>query len=554
MLQTLFIQNYALIERLDIDFFPGFSVITGETGAGKSIMLGAIGLLMGQRADIKSIRSGANKCIVEASFDISKYPVDDFFQENEIDNDGEECILRRELYATGKSRAFINDTPVSLSQIKELGEMLLDVHSQHQNFLLNHEDFQLNILDSLSDNKENKTSYQDTYKQYQDVCTELDNLIEEGDKNRQNEDFMRYQWQELHDAHLKDGEQIELEEEEKVLSHAEEIKSFLYQTKMALSDEESGTLSQLKQCIQYMNKLSSIYIPAREWTERLKTCYIELNDLQDTISDEEDEVEFNPTRLNYINERLNLIYNLEQKHHVEDVSDLLDIEDELKEKLDSIISLDDKIEILEKRKEALFEQVKTLGNALSNTRKESAKIIEKKMTDYLVSLGMPHAKFVVEISERKSPSIKGTDNVAYIFSANKNGVLQPLSSIASGGEIARVMLSLKAIMSEAMNLPTIIFDEIDTGVSGPIAERMAFIMRKMSKNKRQVISITHLPQIAAKGELHYKVYKEDTETQTNSHIKLLKEEDRINEIAFMLSGASLSDAALDNAKALLKNK
>lgn len=554
MLQSIHIQNYALIESLDIDFHSGFSVITGETGAGKSIILGAIGLLIGQRADIKAIKNGANKCIVEAKFNISSYHLESFFENYDLEYEDGECILRRELMASGKSRAFINDTPASLAQMKALGEKLIDVHSQHQNLLLNQENFQMNVIDILANDLGQLSDYKSLYKDYKCTSSELAQLIEEVEKNRKDEDYLRFQVNQLDEANLHSGEQEELEQEAETLSHAEDIKACLYKVDQLMESDECTLLSATKECMQSLQGISRVYAPAQEWIDRLESCYIELKDLAHDVSNAGEEIEFNPARLDFVNERLNLIYTLQQKHHASSVEELLAIADELRTKLNAITSSNDRIQDLTKQKEYLFDQLKTSARLLTNERTLAAKEIEKQMQSYLVPLGMPNVRFEVKLTPRNEPDANGMDNVSFLFSANKNGTLQDVASIASGGEIARVMLSLKAMIAGAVKLPTIIFDEIDTGVSGPIAEKMALIMQEMGASDRQVISITHLPQIAAKGAHHYKVYKEDTETGTNSHIRSLTHEERINEIANMLSGATLTEAALNNAKALLNNE
>ena len=554
MLQSIHIQNYALIESLDIDFHPGFSVITGETGAGKSIILGAIGLLVGQRADIKAIKKGANKCVVEARFNVSSYQLEEFFSEHDLEYEDGECILRRELMASGKSRAFINDTPASLAQMKALGEKLIDVHSQHQNLLLNHEDFQLSVLDILSHNEQQLASYKQLYASYKQTSCELANLIEEAEKNRQDEEYIRFQVSQLEEANLQAGEQEELEQESETLSHAEEIKANLYKVDQIMASDDMTLLSATKDCMQTLQGISRVYTPAQEWLNRLESCYIELKDLAGEVSNASEEVEFNPSRLEYVNDRLNLIYSLQQKHRVSSVEELISITDDLRNKLDTITSSDDRIQELTAKKEALYKEVKAMAKVLTEVRSAAAKEVENQMQAYLIPLGMPNVKFAVELTPRKEPDASGMDCVTFLFSANKNGTLQNVASIASGGEIARVMLSLKAMIAGAVKLPTIIFDEIDTGVSGYIAEKMALIMQEMGQADRQVISITHLPQIAARGANHYKVYKEDTEDGTNSHIRPLTHEERINEIANMLSGATLTEAALNNAKALLNNE
>ena len=551
MLQAIYIQNYALIDKLDIDFTLGFSVITGETGAGKSIILGAIGLLLGQRADVKAIKNGATKCIVEARFRIATYGLEDFFAENDIEYDEEECIIRREVSANGKSRAFINDTPASLSQMKILGEKLIDVHSQHQNLLLNKEGFQLNILDILAQDEKELSDYQKSYREYRQVCHDLEDFIVQAEKSRQDEDYLRFQLEQLEEANLQAGEQVSLEQEAETLSHAEDILAGLYKAGQLMDGDENGTLALTKECIQTLQNVSKVYPPAQEWLERLDSCYIELKDLAREISGSQEAVEFNPARLDFVNERLNLIYTLQQKHHVKSVEELIALTADYRMRLDAITSFDERIAALRNRQQELYQTVLQKAEVLTEVRTRSARYIESQMESLLVPLGMPNVRFAVELSPRKEPDAKGMDSVTFLFSANKNGTLQNVASIASGGEIARVMLSLKAMIAGAVKLPTIIFDEIDTGVSGSIAEKMALIMQDMGRQNRQVISITHLPQIAARGIAHYKVYKEDTETGTNSHIRRLSDEERVQEIAHMLSGATLTEAAMNNARALL---
>ena len=551
MLQSIYIQNYALIDKLDIDFTSGFSVITGETGAGKSIILGAIGLLLGQRADVKAIKNASSKCIVEARFRIASYNMEDFFTQNDIDFDPEECILRREVSINGKSRAFINDTPASLAQMKLLGEKLIDIHSQHQNLLLNKEGFQLNILDILAQDDKEVKVYIDLYNKYRKICHELEEFILQADKSRQDEDYIRFQLEQLEEAQLQEGEQSALEKEAETLSHSEDIKSGLYQAEQLIDGDEGGTLSLTKECIQTLQSIDRVYTPAQEWTERLNSCYIELKDLSMEIRGAQEEVEFNPNRLEYVNERLNLIYSLQQKHRTDTIEGLIELTARYRKQLDAITSFDDRIEELNQQKAQFYMQVIKQGEVLTQLRTQAARYIESQMEALLIPLGMPNVRFAVELTPRKEPDSKGMDSVTFLFSANKNGTLQNVASIASGGEIARVMLSLKAMIAGAVKLPTIIFDEIDTGVSGSIAEKMALIMQDMGRQNRQVISITHLPQIAARGIAHYKVYKEDTETGTNSHIRRLTDEERVKEIANMLSGSTLTEAAMNNARALL---
>lgn len=551
MLQSIYIQNYALIDTLDINFGKGFSVITGETGAGKSIILGAIGLLLGQRADVKAIKNGASKCVIEAHFDISDYKMHDFFEENELEYDENECILRRELQASGKSRAFINDTPASLGMMKEVGERLIDVHSQHQNLLLNKEDFQLNVLDALAHDEAELAAYKSAFAVYRENVKELAELTGQAEKSKADEDYIRFQLEQLDEAKLTEGEQEELEQEAETLSHAEEIKEGLYKVGQTLVNDEGGLLVAMKESINTLRNLQRVYQPAAELSERLESSYIELKDIAQEVSGAEDGIEFNPARLDFINERLNLIYSLQQKHRVQTLDELIALTEDYRIRLNAITSFDDRIAELTAKKEAQYKKVKELAAVLTKKRVAAGKDIEKQMHARLQPLGMPNVRFVVEITPRKEPEAGGADNVAFLFSANKNGTLQNISSVASGGEIARVMLSVKAMIAGATRLPTIIFDEIDTGVSGEIADKMASIMQEMGQ-VMQVISITHLPQIAAKGAAHYKVYKQDNETSTSSNIRRLQQDERVEEIAHMLSGATLTEAAMNNAKELLK--
>lgn len=554
MLRSLYIQNYALIEKLDISFETGFSVITGETGAGKSIILGAIGLLLGQRADVKAIRRGASKCVIEARFDISAYGMRPFFEENELEYDEEECILRREVQASGKSRAFINDTPASLAQVKELGEQLIDVHSQHQNLLLNKEGFQLNVLDILAHNDAALEKYHTCYHEWKRIDKELSELMALAEKSRSDEDFIRFQLEQLEEAQLTEGEQDELEQESEVLSHSEEIKAGLYRIEQSFFSDEGGLLSYLKDNLNTLNNLQKVYQPAKELAERMESAYIELKDISLEVSSQGESIEFNPARLEEVNDRLNLIYSLQQKHRVQTLDELISLTEEYRNKLTDITSYDERIAELTDLKEEQFKQVKQQAEVLTKARTVAAREVEKQLAARLVPLGMPNVRFQVEMGLKKEPGVQGEDTVNFLFSANKNGMLQNISSVASGGEIARVMLSIKAMIAGAVKLPTIVFDEIDTGVSGEIADRMADMMQEMGDRNRQVISITHLPQIAARGRAHYKVYKKDSDTETNSHIRRLTDDERVEELAHMLSGATLTEAALSNARSLLARK
>ena len=553
MVQTLHIENYALIEHLDIDLHTGFSVITGETGAGKSIILGAIGLLLGQRADSKSIKFGANRCVVEATFDLSRYHLDEFFEENDLDFDGTACIVRREITSTGKSRSFINDTPVQLTLLKTLGEQLIDVHSQHKNLLLSQENFQLNVLDILADNTTRLQAYKEAYQTYKELAKQYDEAVEASRRNRDNEDFLRFQYNQLVEAALKDGEQAELEAEQETLEHAEEIKQSLYAASNALCSNSDGidALQQVKAGKQSMESILSVFPVVDELVKRLESCYIELKDIADEIEQKYDSIEYNPQRLDEVGERLNTIYTLQKKHHLDTVEQLIELQHDLERQLNLMDNSEDVLKQLCAQRDAQYKVAHDLAQQLSEKRKTIAVALEQRMVNMLQPLGMHNVQFNVEVAETSGLTPTGVDTVTFLFTANKSAMLQPISKVASGGEIARVMLSLKALIAGAVKLPTIIFDEIDTGVSGSIAEKMARIMREMGEQNRQVISITHLPQIAALGNFHYKVYKEDNEDATLSHIVELTPEQRVEEIAHMLSGETLTDAALQNARSLL---
>lgn len=551
MIKKLYIHNFTLIDTLDIVLHPGFSVITGETGAGKSIILGAIGLLLGQRADSKAIKHGAGKCVIEAHFDLSRYGMKSFFEANDIEYDPTDCIIRRELTATGKSRAFINDTPAPLSLLKDLGERLVDVHSQYQNLLLNKQDFQLNVVDIIADSSEALTEYKHLYNDYIAKEHQLAELKEDIKRNKDNADFLQFQYAELSNAGLQGGEQDELEQRAETMSHSEEIKSALYEADSLLSNENTGIVGNLKSAIGAIRSIGKVMPATESLAQRMDSCYIELKDVSDDVCSLLEDVDFNPAELDAINSRLDKIYDLEKKYHCDTIDELLAKQEDLRYKLNCIELSDNTLNELQQDLDRKKTECLQQADKLSLMRKSAAKNIEKEMLDRLKSLGMPNIRFEVNI-ERGTLSHDGFDKVAFLFSANKNMPLQPVSQTASGGEIARVMLSLKAMISGAVKLPTIIFDEIDTGVSGKIAEKMAHIMQQMGNNNRQVISITHLPQIAALGTTHYKVYKEDTADGTISHMQILSDNERITEIAQMLSGSDISEAAIDNAKELLK--
>lgn len=551
MLKQLYIKNYTLIDTLDMAFHPGFSVITGETGAGKSIILGALSLLLGQRADSKMIKSGADRCIIEAHFDLRHFDLKSFFDSIDIDYDEADCILRRELTSSGKSRAFINDSPVSLIQLKQLGQQLVDIHSQHKNLLLQEEDFQLNVVDLIAGNKELFNEYQNQFKEYQHSKKALDELKERIARASENEDYLRFQINELNEANLKEGMQESLEKESEMMSHAEEIKSALYSTETILSNEERCVISDLKEIVRSLENIQDVYPDISESIERIESCLIELKDISKEINNQAEHVEYDPHELESINEKLDCIYSLEKKHRVDSVEKLIEIRDNIASQLDQINNSDEELKRMEENVEKNLNQCKTLASKLSTERIRSAKVVEKEMINKLVPLGIPHVRFKIQI-EPKQLQADGSDRINFLFSANTNTDMQPIKDVASGGEISRVMLSLKAMISGAVNLPTIIFDEIDTGVSGKIAEKMAIIMKEMGHNNRQVISITHLPQIAAMGTSHYKVYKEESANGTISRMSILNQDERVSEIAQMLSGETITESAINQAKELLK--
>ena len=551
MLKHLYIKNFTLIDELDISLFEGFSVITGETGAGKSIILGAIAMLLGQRADSKNIKQGADKCVIEAHFDLSRYNMKPFFDENDIEYDADDCIIRRELTAAGKSRAFINDTPVALSMLKELGDQLMDVHSQHQNLLLNKQDFQLEVVDIIAEDSAQLVQYQKTYAEYIKAEKELVEMMSAIERNRENHDFLQFQYDELDNAKLSEGEQEELEHRSETMEHSEDIKSALYTTDNALSAEQVGVIGSLRTSLSALSGIESVYPDVNELIQRLDSCYIELKDISQEISGMLESVDFDPAELDQVNSRLDRIYDLEKKYHVDTVEALIEKRDELQKQLNAIENGDECLDELKARKLKLESQAHKEAEVLTNLRIKAAKTIEAEMQKRLVPLGMPHVRFSIQLTAKELGN-DGANKVSFLFSANTSTPLQPVSQVASGGEIARVMLSLKAMISGTVKLPTIIFDEIDTGVSGKTAEMMAQIMKEMGGNGRQVISITHLPQIAALGSVHYKVEKNETSCGTTSKMRQLNNDERVTEIAQMLSGSDISDAAIQNAKDLLK--
>jgi len=550
MLKHLYIKNFTLIDQLDIAFHSGFSVITGETGAGKSIILGAIGLLLGNRADSKQIKQGEKKCTIEAHFDLSHYGFESFFEDNDIDFEPEDTIIRRELTASGKSRAFINDTPVSLQMMRILGEQLIDIHSQHQNLLLQKDDFQLNVVDIIAQDSTALSAYHSSYQHYKESLQRLSDLKEQIAKAQENEEFMRFQFNELESAGLVEGRQQELEQESETLSHSEDIKTAYFKADHLLNDDDNGIIYKLGESLDSLSNIENVYPKAKDVVQRLSSVHIELKDIASEVGSEVENIEFDPSRLDSINQQLDQLNTLEQKYHVSTEEELIEIRDNIAEQLQSIDNSDEELESLTKKVDEELKLCTDKAAKLTELRLKAGKIVEKEMSQRLIPLGIPNVRFKVDITS-KPLSLDGADKVQFLFSANTSTAMEPVAQVASGGEIARVMLSLKAMISGMVKLPTIIFDEIDTGVSGKIAQKMALIMQEMGNNNRQVISITHLPQIAALGSSHYKVEKEETAEGTRSHMRELNQEERVSEIAQMLSGADISDAALQNARELL---
>ncbi|HBK29894.1 MAG TPA: DNA repair protein RecN [Parabacteroides sp.] len=552
MLKSLYIQNFVLIDSLDIQFENGFSVITGETGAGKSIILGALGLVLGQRADGKSIQKGSDKCVIEAIFDVSKYQLEPFFIENDLEYDSDTCILRRELFSSGKSRAFVNDSPVGLGILKELGTRLIDIHSQHQNLLLGNTHFQLKVVDVMAENEILLIMYKKEFSRYMGLKRELKELEAKAAQTKQEEDYLRFQLGQLEEAELNAGEQEELEQEQEALAHAEEIKGALYKISQLLDGEESGCVQLLKEALSTAGSIDRYYPKAKEIAERIRSAYLDMNDLASDADSQKEDVEFNPGRLDWVNDRLNLLYTLEQKHRVSSIEELIAIRDDCHKQLEEINSFDEQIAELNRLISVSYQELLQQAAVLSAQRQVAAQRISEELVRMVTPLGMPNARFQVEVSPKEEPDADGLDLVRFMFSGNKNGDLQPVEQTASGGEISRLMLCIKAMIAGFTALPTIIFDEVDTGVSGDIADKMGSIMRRLGE-KMQVFAITHLPQIASKGKAHYYVYKQDLEEKTVTRIKRLTKEERIKEIARMLSGSSLTEASLANARDLLSD-
>ena len=551
MLKTLHISNYALITTLTIDFEAGMSVLTGETGAGKSIIIGALSLIQGQRADTRMVKEGTEKSIVEAEFDVKNYSLKSFFENNDLDyNDA--CLIRREIATNGKSRAFINDTPVPLNLLRELSDKLLDIHSQHENLLLSTENYQLMVVDAVAQNINELTDFKQSFTEWNEAKSDLNKLRKEADRRNADLDYLRFQLNQLDEAKLTVGEQTDLEAELEMLSHVEEIKSALGQADHLLTNEDTNVLKSVKDITVALRRINNYLPESTNWTERLEAVLIELKDMAADISLAQNKLEFNPERLEMLDNRLNLIYSLQKKFRVDTIEKLIELRESFRNQLNRIENMEEELIEAQKRVQACFQVMKINAETLTETRRKAIPAIEKYLVEQLHLLGMPDVRFVVSIMPATEYTEKGNDVVEFQFSANKNRSVQPVSLIASGGEVSRLMLAIKSLLIRQSDLPTIIFDEIDTGVSGEISGRMGEIMRKMSQST-QLIVITHLPQIASKGHTHYSVYKDNTGTQAETHIRRLTPDQRIKELASLLSGKTITEAAMMNARELLNN-
>lgn len=551
MIESLHISNYALIDKIDIDFHVGLNIITGETGAGKSIILGALSLILGERADTKVVRDNQKKSVIEAIFSARGYKtLEQYCSENEIDWDNEQCILRREITPNGRSRAFVNDTPVSLTQLQFIAQQLVDIHSQHQNQLLSSADYQLNVIDNLAKNEGLLKEYSSRYSAFRNAVRKLKttrNLIEQ---NNSEEEFMRFQLQHLERMNLVAGEQSELEKERDMLANMTDIKMRLESALAALTHDNINALSLIKEASDSCSHLSSILPNIEELTSRLEASRIEIQDITETLSEYDNNLNADPNDLDAIEQRLSEIYSLQHRHNVNSVEELISIREEIKEKLNAIENSEDVLKQLEVEAKQAQRYALEIAKEISSARKKEAEIFAKMLTERALPLGMKNLQCKVDVTNTTSLQPNGIDNIEFLFAFNKNQQLMPIGGKASGGEISRLMLSIKSIIADKMQLPSIIFDEVDTGVSGDVASRMGEMMHNISKNI-QVIAITHLPQVAAKGDWQYKVYKEDDDTTTQTQIKQLTTDERINEIAIMLSGSTIEDTAIANARSLL---
>ena len=551
MIESLHISNYALIDKIDIDFHVGLNIITGETGAGKSIILGALSLILGERADTKVVRDNQKKSVIEAIFSARGYKtLEEYCSENEIDWDNEQCILRREITPNGRSRAFVNDTPVSLTQLQFIAQQLVDIHSQHQNQLLSSADYQLNVIDNLAKNENLLKEYSSRYSAFRNAVRKLKttrNLIEQ---NNSEEEFMRFQLQHLERMNLVAGEQSELEKERDMLANMTDIKMRLESALAALTHDNINALSLIKEAADSCSHLSNILPNIEELTSRLEASRIEIQDITETLSEYDNNLNADPNDLDAIEQRLSEIYSLQHRHNVNSVEELISIREEIKEKLNAIENSEDVLKQLEVEAKQAQRYALEIAKEISSARKKEAEIFAKMLTERALPLGMKNLQCKVDVTNTTSLQPNGIDNIEFLFAFNKNQQLMPIGGKASGGEISRLMLSIKSIIADKMQLPSIIFDEVDTGVSGDVASRMGEMMHNISRNI-QVIAITHLPQVAAKGDWQYKVYKEDDDTTTQTQIKQLTTDERINEIAIMLSGSTIEDTAIANARSLL---
>ncbi len=549
MLKSLSISNYALIDKLEIDFESGFSVITGETGAGKSIILGALSLVLGQRSDVSSLKNKDQKSVIEAEFNILNYGFEQIFQDEDVDF-FEDTIIRREILTSGKSRAFVNDTPVTLSFLKYLSNKLIDIHSQHQNLLLGDTGFQLNVVDAVAQNEKEILAYQACFKLYKELVKEKKALEATNTKLKDDVDYMQFQFNQLEELKLKEGEQEELEKENELLAHAEEVKGNLFAVVESLHGESASVIPALKDSMKHIERIASYLPEGQSWLKRLDSAYLDLEDLASDLDAKMESIEYDPERLQLVNSRLDQIFSLQKKHKVSTIEELIQIQNDLKDQLNKVSSFDEDLQELQKKIDDAEKSLKSVADKLTKSRKKVLAKIEKNIIGQLKDLGMPNANLIVDCKVLKEYAEDGKDEINFLFSANKNGELAAITKVASGGEMSRVMLCIKSILSVSKGLPTLIFDEIDTGVSGEVAAKMGSIMQGIAQNI-QVLSITHLPQIAVLGKNHYKVFKVDGKEETNTNIQKLTIEDRVVEVAKMLSGSNLSDAALGNARELL---
>jgi len=552
MLKTLLVQNYALIDTLEIEFHQGLNIITGETGAGKSILLGALGLILGNRAEATVLKDKSKPCVVEGTFNLTGYSLQDFFAENDIEY-SDLTTIRRHINPAGKSRAFVNELPVTLNNLKDLVGQIIDIHSQHQNLLLADGKFQLSVLDSFTDNNQPLAHYKETYLRYRNLTAELESLKEKASQAKANLDYLQFQLKQLNEAKLKSGEEIELEALQRQLSHAEEIKTNLQGAYTLLNADESSILVWLKEAESSLSKISHFFSPAEELQARIESCRVELKDIAQEIELQNEKVLLDPAELEAVTQRLDMILSLQQKHRVSSVDELIELRKRLDVQVDEITNYDQVLLQNEVELDKITKLALKQAQEISDTRKAGSNKFEESIKTLLAQLGMPHANFKVKIEPANDLRPQGIDKVTFLFSANKQMPLNDLSKVASGGELSRLMLSLKSLMVKTKGLPTIILDEIDTGVSGEVADKVGNIISNMARSM-QVVNITHLPQIASKGSHHFLVYKDQDNEGAETRIRLLSAKERITEIAKMLSGEKISEAAITNAKHLLGNE